>query len=95
MKTTIKRASVTLAVIAASVTVPVVTATPASAAAYVACLQYISDSGYEVGPKVRSACGHKATRVGPLWVANLNCVNKLVAAGVTALEAQTACIRAH
>ncbi|WP_147986454.1 hypothetical protein [Streptomyces sp. t39] len=94
MKTTLKRASVTLAVIAASVSVPLAAASPASAA-YTACLQYISDSGYQVGPKVRSACNHKATRVGPLWVANLNCVNKLVAARVTALEATNACIRAH
>lgn len=90
----LKQAMVALGTTAAATLMPVVTATPASAA-YVSCLQYVDDHGYIVGPRVRAACDHRALKVGTVWFGNAACITGLVQIGVESGVAQGACKRAH
>jgi hypothetical protein len=86
----LKRALTALSVIAAAGVVPLVTAAPAQAD-QIDCVNYLSSKGYQIGPRVRSACSIAAW---PLGVANPACVSLLVNIQVTLSHAGSACKRA-
>ncbi|UUU42025.1 hypothetical protein [Streptomyces sp. NBC_00162] len=83
-----KRAVGVLAVAVAATALPIVVAAPASADQG-DCQLYLFDRGYNVGPKVESACGTGADRWNPAgWG---QCLMGLTGIGVRQEHAVEAC----
>ncbi|MFE9632944.1 hypothetical protein [Streptomyces sp. NPDC006463] len=84
----LKRAAGALAVALAATALPIVMASPASADQG-ACQLYLFDRGYQVGPKVESACETGSNPGNPgRWG---QCYWGLTAAGVREADAAGAC----
>jgi hypothetical protein len=84
-----KRALAVVSVVAAAGVVPLVTATSAYANQS-ACVNYLGNAGYVIGPKVKAACKEGETLAG-ITV----CQWDLQAIHVRQLDASEACWRAY
>jgi hypothetical protein len=80
-------------VVAAAGVMPLITATPASAAQST-CVNYVGSKGYLIGPKVRFACSAGAIDMGVKKIPNPVCTTRLLKAGVVLTVASPACLRA-
>jgi len=79
-----RRALATAFVTVAAGLLPMVASAPAQASS-VDCMQYLSDRGYIVGPKVRSVCNKGDWDQMPL------CPGRFISMGINGNHAYTAC----
>ncbi|MBW5480679.1 hypothetical protein [Streptomyces bambusae] len=83
-----KRTLGVLAATFAAAALPLVAASPASADA-ADCLQYLSNVGYQVGPRTNAACDR-----GAGGIANVFCEPSMISIGVKWEHASEACYQA-
>ncbi|MGW0764233.1 hypothetical protein [Streptomyces sp. NPDC002676] len=89
----VKRMAAAASVVVAAGALPLISATPASAA-WDDCASYIASHGYRVGPKVTAACSHSALDTGIGRMPNPICEVGLVKIHVKDEVASAACRRA-
>ncbi|WP_158820582.1 MULTISPECIES: hypothetical protein [unclassified Streptomyces] len=86
-----KRIGGAFAVALAAASLPILAASPASADQG-DCQYYLHEAGYNVGPKVESACRSGANQWNPgRWVI---CYSELITIGVREGDASAACFKA-
>ncbi|MCD2466865.1 MULTISPECIES: hypothetical protein [unclassified Streptomyces] len=92
-RTNLRRLVTGLVLTGAAIAAPLATAAPASATQS-SCIIHMSDLGYVIGPKVRSACGWPADHF-PIWKPSPACMGILSDIGVSNWQHRySACMRA-